>query len=124
MAGAVAGGVDRTSELLQLLNDVVGASKFGGGVTGMFKKDCSDLVRRIALLTHLFEEIRVLKGREFGPLDASTSSTNSGPMESWVSDLVVALQAAKRLVLLAANFTSNFAPPPVSANHNVHFLSL
>ncbi|XP_050155261.1 serine/threonine-protein kinase AtPK1/AtPK6-like [Malus sylvestris] len=26
--------IDRTSELLQLLNDVVGTSKFGGGVTG------------------------------------------------------------------------------------------
>ncbi|CAN6549572.1 unnamed protein product [Malus baccata var. baccata] len=118
MAGAVAGGIDRTSELLQLLNDVVGASKFGGGATGMFKKDCTDLVRRIALLTHLFEEIRVFKGSEFGPLDASTSSTNSGPTESWLSDLVVALQAAKSLVLLASNFTSNFAPPPVPANHN------
>ncbi|PQP96237.1 U-box domain-containing protein 11 [Prunus yedoensis var. nudiflora] len=115
MAGAVAGGEDRTSELLQLLNDVVVASKGCGG--GAFKKDCTDLVRRIALLTHLFEEIRLFKGREFGPLDASTSSTNSSSRESWASDLVVALQAAKRLVLLATNFTSN-STPSVPVTHN------
>ncbi|KAM2045555.1 hypothetical protein ACFX1T_009732 [Malus domestica] len=54
--------IDHTLELLQLLNDVVGTSKFGGGVTGMFRKDCTNLVRRIALLTHLFKEIRVFKG--------------------------------------------------------------
>ncbi|VVA33781.1 PREDICTED: U-box domain-containing [Prunus dulcis] len=115
MAGAVAGGEDRTSDLLQLLNDVVVASK--GCRAGSFKKDCTDLVRRIALLTHLFEEIRLFKGREFGPLDASTSSTNSSSRESWASDLVVALQVAKRLVLLATNFTSN-STPSVPVNHN------
>ncbi|KAM1278738.1 hypothetical protein ACFX2J_030720 [Malus domestica] len=82
--------IDRRSELLQLLNDVVGTSKFGDGVTGMFRKDCIDLVRRIALLTHLFKKIRVFKGNEFGPLDTSTSSTNSGPTKSWVSNLAVA----------------------------------
>ncbi|KAM1797182.1 hypothetical protein ACFX11_037327 [Malus domestica] len=97
MPGAIAGGIDRTLKLLQLLNDVVGASKFGDDVTSMFKNDCTDLVRRIALLMHLFEEIRVFKDNEFGPLDASTSSTNSDPTESWVSDLVVALQGAKRI---------------------------
>lgn len=102
----MAGGDDRSSELLQLVNDVVGASKAGGG--GAFRKDCTDLVRRIALLTHLFEEIRDFKGREFAPLDASTSSCSR---QSWVSDLVTALQAAKRLLLVANNFNSNFAPP-------------
>ncbi|KAM1154775.1 hypothetical protein ACFX19_037718 [Malus domestica] len=94
MAEAIAGGIDHISKLLQLLNDVVSASKFGGGVTSMFKNDCTDLVWRIALLMHLFEEIRVFKDNEFGPLDAATSSTNSSPTESWVSDLVVTLQAA------------------------------
>ncbi|KAM1522517.1 hypothetical protein ACFX13_012799 [Malus domestica] len=84
----------------------------------LLAKDCIDLVRQIVLLTHLFEERRVFKGSEFRPLDASTSSTNFGSMESWVSDLMVALQATKSLVLLAANFTSNFASPPVLANHN------
>lgn len=111
----MAGGDDRASELLQLVNDVVGASKAGGG--GAFRKDCTDLVRRIALLTHLFEEIRDFKGREF-------ASTSSCSRQSWVSDLVTALQAAKRLLLVANNFNSNFAPPVLTVSaHLPHSLS-
>ncbi|XP_061991217.1 U-box domain-containing protein 11-like [Rosa rugosa] len=103
----MAGGA---SELLQLVNDVVGAGKSaGGGGGGAFRKDCTDLVRRIALLTHLFEEIRNFKGLEFPPLDASTSSSCS--TQPWVSDLVTALQAAKRLVLVATSFNSNCDAP-------------
>ncbi|KAL6187633.1 hypothetical protein ACLB2K_039031 [Fragaria x ananassa] len=82
----------RASELLQLVHDVVGVDK--SGAAGVFRKECTDLVRRIALLTHLFEEIRDFKGREF--LNASTSSGSSEP---WVSDLVTALLAAKRLLV-------------------------
>lgn len=111
MAGKVAGdGEDRTPELLKLVHDIVGVS-IGGGV---FKKDGTDLVRRIALLSHLFEEIRDFKETHLNlmPLDASTSSSSSSSSskESWVTDLVVALQAAKRLLLVVANFHSNNAP--------------
>ncbi|PON98188.1 Beta-catenin [Trema orientale] len=99
--------------LLKLVNDVVLVS-VGGGV---FKKDCTDLVRRIALLTHLFEEMRELKG-ELPPLDASSSSasasasssSSSSSRSSWASDLMVALQAAKCLLLLVAKFHSENVP--------------
>lgn len=100
-------------QLLKLVNDVVVVTVAGG----VFKKDCTDLVRRIALLTHLFEEMRDFKG-EFRPLDdddddaqekasasaSSSSSSSSSSRSSWVSDLMVALQAAKCLLLLVAKF--------------------
>ncbi|EXC06053.1 U-box domain-containing protein 11 [Morus notabilis] len=98
-------GADRMPELLKLANDVVAVS-IGGGP---FKKDCTDLVRRIALLTHLFEEMRDFKGQS-SPSDASASSSSSFPRSSWPSDLMVALQAAKCLLLVAANFNSSNAP--------------
>ncbi|XP_028794246.1 U-box domain-containing protein 10 isoform X2 [Neltuma alba] len=73
----------------------------------MFKKDCTDLVRRISLLTYLFEEIRDSKKAvvDSGNSDASTSSTGSA--SSWSSDLVLALHSAKRLISVARNFRSN-----------------
>ncbi|KAI9095073.1 hypothetical protein K1719_012102 [Acacia pycnantha] len=73
----------------------------------MFKKDCTDLVRRISLLTYLFEEIRDSKKAviDSGNSDASTSSIGSA--SSWSSDLVLALHSAKRLISVARNFRSN-----------------
>lgn len=107
MASEVPGdGVDRTPELLKLVHDVVAVS-IGGGA---FKKDGTDLVRRIALLSHLFEEIRDFKGTHLKSLDASTSSSSSSK-GSWVTDLVVALQAAKRLLLVVSSFHSNNVHP-------------
>ncbi|KAF3432204.1 hypothetical protein FNV43_RR26943 [Rhamnella rubrinervis] len=104
MAGEVpSDGVDRTPELLKLVHEVVGV--FAGG--GAFRKDGTDLVRRIALLSHVFEEIRDFKGTHLKPLDASTSSSKA----SWVTDLVVALQAAKRLLLVVSSFHSNNVHP-------------
>lgn len=101
MAGVHAAG-DAT--LLDLVYEIV---KISGGFGVLFKKDCTDLVRRISLLTHLFEEIGDLKG-DFGPPAASTSSdSSSSSNSSWFSDLVVALQAAKRLLLIAGRFNSN-----------------
>ncbi|GMN38727.1 hypothetical protein TIFTF001_007949 [Ficus carica] len=110
MAVEVAGdGAERTPELLKLVNEIVGVS-IGGGP---FKRDYTDLVRRIALLTHLFEEMRDFKGQS-PPSDASasssSSSSSSSSRSSWASDLMVALQAAKCLLLVAANFNSNNAP--------------
>lgn len=108
MANEVPGdGVDRTPELLKLVHDVVAVS-IG---CGAFKKDGTDLVRRIALLSHLFEEIRDFKGTHLKPLDASTSSSSSSSEASWVTDLAAALQAAKRLLLVVSSFHSNIVHP-------------
>ncbi|KAL6350935.1 hypothetical protein AAG906_031521 [Vitis piasezkii] len=92
--------MDAGGELLALVNDVVGVSVGFGGV---FKRDCTDLVRRIALLTHLFEEIRDF-GAGLRPLDVSTSSAS--PL-TCLSEVANALQAAKRLLSAAGNFSSD-----------------
>ncbi|KAK8522608.1 hypothetical protein V6N12_056309 [Hibiscus sabdariffa] len=101
----MAAGVDAdasASFLLRLVHDIVSVNV----AAGMFRKDCTDLVRRIALFTHLLEEIR-----DFGPSDhdhdhdhASSSSDSS-----WSADLAIALQAAKR-VLSAASVNSSVMP--------------
>ncbi|XVF85336.1 hypothetical protein PTKIN_Ptkin17bG0109600 [Pterospermum kingtungense] len=60
----------------------------------VFKKDCTDLVRRIALFTHLLEEIR-----DSGPSDHGSSSS--------LADLAVALRDAKRLLSVASAYDSD-----------------
>lgn len=100
-SGAV---VHRSPELLGLVREIVrlgsggGANNSNGCKTALlFKKECADLVRRISLLTHLFEEMRDCK-----PLDASASESDS----DWFSEFVIALQAAKRLLSVATKFSS------------------
>lgn len=125
MAAEVTGDdLHRTLELLQIARDVVCMSINGG----IFKKDCTDLVRRIALLSHLFEEMRDFKETKLGVLgvsrlssSSSSSSSSSCSRESWEFDMVVALRAAKRLLFVANNFNSNNAPP-VSCNSLIFFL--
>ncbi|KAK4785579.1 hypothetical protein SAY86_002268 [Trapa natans] len=101
MAGNVAG--DPTADLLELVHDIVRISgstsdsrkAVGGG--DLFRKDCTDLVRKISLLTHLFEEIR----------DSTGGSISRSPLEDkWCVDLAAALHAAKRLLSVAFNFDS------------------
>lgn len=85
-----------TAAPLRLVRDVARISS--AGFSGFFKKDCSDLARRVSLLAHLLEEIRDSKKiHEIG--DMASSSCNS-----FLSDLTMALQAAKRLVFAANNF--------------------
>lgn len=79
--------------LLSLVHDIV----LGDLAAGMFKKDCTDLVRRIALFTHLLEEIR-----DFAASDHPHASSSSSSSSSWSADLAVALQAAKRLLSAAS----------------------
>ncbi|KAJ9135800.1 hypothetical protein P3X46_032936 [Hevea brasiliensis] len=94
--------------LLNLVGEIVGMSP--GNACGtttndrdlVFRKDCTDLLRRISLLTYFLEEIVDYKG-ESGPLDASNSSSSSSG--NWYSDLVGALQAAKRLLSVAFDFS-------------------
>lgn len=103
-------GVDSTAilaaiqSLLRLVRDVARCS--GAGFGGDFKKDCTDLSRRVALLSHLLEEIRDFKG-DLRLLDESASSSSSS---SCLSDLTVALQAAKKLLVIAGNFDHKISP--------------
>ncbi|KAI3733864.1 hypothetical protein L6452_13322 [Arctium lappa] len=93
-------GVDSTvvlaaiQSLLRLVRDVARTS--ASGFAGDFKKDCTDLSRRVALLSHLLEEIRDFKGDFASPSSSSSSSC--------LADLTIALQAAKKLLVIAANF--------------------
>ncbi|XP_031255812.1 U-box domain-containing protein 11-like [Pistacia vera] len=105
MAGgaAVAVAGERTvGGVLEVVGEIVGMLG-GNGSGGLFRKDCMDLVRRIALLKHLLEEIR-----DCGLLDELTNSESSSSSKgSWWNDLVLALQAAKRLLSVSSSFTSN-----------------
>lgn len=76
----------------------------GGSGCGVFRKDCLDLVRRISLLKHLFEEIRDF----VGPLDEGEKeeSCSSSSSTGWWADLVLTLEAAKRLLLIASHNSS------------------
>ncbi|XP_071721839.1 U-box domain-containing protein 11-like [Rutidosis leptorrhynchoides] len=89
--------------LLDLVHDIVSGGGSGGGA--LFKKDCTDLVRRVALLSHLLEEIRDFNRAneiESQPLELDDSPSYS----RWLSDLTVALHAAKRLLSIATSFNS------------------
>ncbi|KAI7736523.1 hypothetical protein M8C21_003523 [Ambrosia artemisiifolia] len=90
--------------LLRLVRDI--ARRSATGFTGAFKKDCSDMCRRVALLSHLFEEIRDYQG-DLRPLDMSASSSSSSNSSSSLSELTQALKGAKKLVLFAGSFDNN-----------------
>ncbi|KAI3779064.1 hypothetical protein L2E82_08525 [Cichorium intybus] len=90
--------------LIRLVRDVARCS--GAGFAGDFKKDCTDLSRRVALLSHLLEEIRDFKG-DLRLLDETASSSSSS---SCLSDLTVALQASKKLLVIAGNFDHKISP--------------
>ncbi|GLT91935.1 hypothetical protein SLE2022_097960 [Rubroshorea leprosula] len=105
---SVAGGHRAPAALLlDLAHDIVGFSSGNGGdgCRGDFKKDCTDLVRKVALLTHLMEEIRD-NGAVVNASTSCPSSSASLLTSDWWSDLLVALQAAKRLLLTAVSFHS------------------
>ncbi|XP_073146870.1 U-box domain-containing protein 11-like [Henckelia pumila] len=90
-AAAADGGP--TSTPLRLVRDIVGIS--AAGFSGFFKKDCTDLSRRVSLLAHFLEEI--------GDSDKKVEEN----AELGFSDLTVALQAARSLVSAANNFDSS-----------------
>ncbi|XP_052206176.1 U-box domain-containing protein 11-like [Diospyros lotus] len=95
MAGVAGDDIQAT---LRLVHGVVQLSAQGFG--GAFKKDCTDLSRRVSLLAHLLEEIRD-SGCTLMPSDSPASSSAAA---SCLSDLAVAIQAAKRLLSVAGNF--------------------
>ncbi|PHT47955.1 U-box domain-containing protein 10 [Capsicum baccatum] len=94
---AVAG--DSTKIPLQIIHEVSRISS--SGFTGIFKKDCTDLARRISLLAHLVEEIR----DSSNTLSRCSSSSNDGCCLLY--DLMLALKAAKRLLFAANGFDPN-----------------
>lgn len=89
-----------TLTALRLVHDVVRIS--GAGFSGSFKKHCMDLARKISLLTHLLEEIRDSKNSHNNGEMGSSSSFNS-----CISDLTLAIQAAKKLLFAANNFDNS-----------------
>ncbi|KAH6832128.1 ARM repeat superfamily protein [Perilla frutescens var. hirtella] len=101
-----------TAAPLRLVRDVGRISS--AGFSGFFKKDCSDLARRISLLAHLLEEIRDSnKVEEIGEMGSSSCN-------SLLSDLTMALQAAKRLVF-AANNVDNSKISSDGATKKIYF---
>ncbi|KAG6396716.1 hypothetical protein SASPL_142872 [Salvia splendens] len=88
-----------TAAPLSLIRDLARISS--AGFSGFFKKDCSDLARRVSLLAYLLEEIRdSTKVPEIGGMGSSSCY-------SFLTDLTMALQAAKRLVFAANNFDNS-----------------
>ncbi|XP_073303199.1 U-box domain-containing protein 11-like [Primulina huaijiensis] len=82
-----------TTTPLRLVRDIVRIS--AAGFSGFFKKDCTDLARRVSLLAHFLEEI------------GDSSKKVEGNAELGFSDLTVALQAARNLVSAANNFDNS-----------------
>ncbi|GJY02234.1 U-box domain-containing protein 11-like protein [Tanacetum coccineum] len=99
MAGTTTAVLAAIQSLLRLVRDVSRTS--ATGFTGEFKKDCTDLSRRVALLSHLFEEIRDFNG-------AFNESHHC------FDELAVAIQGAKKLLVIAANFDPIVAPDGVA----------
>lgn len=95
-------------QLLDLVRDFVLMS--GRSITGagdVMKKDCTDLIRRIALLIHLAEEITNFCGGfrdKFEALTDSISSSSSSCLDC-LSEVIGAIQAAKRLLYSAMTFS-------------------
>ncbi|KAL9241942.1 hypothetical protein vseg_015994 [Gypsophila vaccaria] len=75
--------------LREVINDVVRISG-DGGFSVLIRKDCTDLARRVSLLSHFVEELA-----DFHPFHFNTSS---------FSHLSAALLDAKRLLLAASSF--------------------
>lgn len=105
--------ISGVQSLLSLIQDINRVSSNGFG--GPFKKDCSDLARRIALLSHLLEEVRDFKG-DLRPLDQSDSSC--------LSDLTVVIKASKALVFAAHDFDPKISPVCFHYSTTFHFISI
>lgn len=96
-----ASGGELALSLHEVINDIVRIWS-AGAFKDPFKKDCTDLGRRISLLAYLIDEINEFQG-DVAPLDVSSSSSSSSS-SSCLSDLLFALQNAKRLLMVAGNF--------------------
>ncbi|KAL2904720.1 U-box domain-containing protein 10 [Bienertia sinuspersici] len=100
---------------LHLVISDVGRISSNGGFCDLFKKDCNDLGRRIALLSYLVDEIRDCSlSSHASPsysdnddADIDNENDDDGSSNSCFFNLLVALQDSKRLLLAASNFDPN-----------------
>ncbi|KAF8378649.1 hypothetical protein HHK36_029998 [Tetracentron sinense] len=97
--------------LLDLVHDVGQIGRHGD----LFRRDCTDLARRISLLSDLFEEIKDFNG------DCLPCPSTSSSSSSCLTDLLVAIQAAKRLLLLARNSDSKIVTDVAGKKTAFHF---
>uniref|UniRef100_A0A2P2Q5U4 RING-type E3 ubiquitin transferase n=1 Tax=Rhizophora mucronata TaxID=61149 RepID=A0A2P2Q5U4_RHIMU len=87
--------------LLGLVREITAMSAGGGGGGSVshcdlvFRKSCTNLGRRVSLLTHFLEDMS-----ESGPVNGLISG-------KWCSDLLGALQVAKRFLLDVSTFKSS-----------------
>ncbi|KAK8537332.1 hypothetical protein V6N13_042265 [Hibiscus sabdariffa] len=99
-SSSVHGGEASAAFLLRLVLEIVSAGT--AYANAVFKKDCTNLVRMIAHITHLLEEIK-------GFLSSNHDHDHPSSSVSWLADLEEALQAAQRLLSVA------------SAHHSDHY---
>ncbi|GMI99795.1 PLANT U-BOX PROTEIN10 [Hibiscus trionum] len=92
-SSSVHGGEATPAFLLRLVLEIVSAGT--AYANAVFKKDCTNLVRMIAHITHLLEEIK-------GFLSYNHDHDHSSSSVSWLADLEEALQAAQRLLSVAS----------------------
>lgn len=110
---AAADGGKSVEAALLTLHEVVQIS--ASGFSGVFKKDCADLARRVSLLAHLLEEIR-----DFNSHSITTSSSSSSSSSSCcLSDLTIALEAARRVLHSANNVDSKISSDGMTKK--IHF---
>ncbi|KAE8663874.1 U-box domain-containing protein 10 [Hibiscus syriacus] len=98
-SSSVHGGYASPAFLLRLVLDIVSAGT--ARANAVFKKDCTNLVGMISVITHLLEET---KGFLSSGHDRPSSSV------SWLVDLEEALQSAQRLLSVAsAHHSDNYS---------------
>ncbi|KMT08005.1 hypothetical protein BVRB_6g144830 [Beta vulgaris subsp. vulgaris] len=98
---------DLAQNLYLVISDVVRISS-NGKFSDLFKKDCTDLGRRVSLLSHLVDEIRDSSLSQTLPCSSSSSTSSSSTCSSsCFFDLFVALQDSKRLLLAASSIDPN-----------------
>ncbi|KAL8137497.1 hypothetical protein V2J09_003498 [Rumex salicifolius] len=100
MDGEDAAGNGETQTLHDLINDIA-CIACAGGFKDPFRKECTDLSRRISLLSYLIDEISDLGG-DFGSVELSSSSSSSAA--SSLSNLLAALRDARSLLLVVRSF--------------------
>lgn len=111
-------------QLLDLVRDfVLMSGRSIAGTGDAMKKDCTDLIRRIALLIHLAEEITNFCSGSGDNFEKSNDDGSSTSLSSWLdclSEVVGAIQAAKRLLYTALTFSAydeeGCAPSTVSSS--------
>ncbi|XP_042000406.1 U-box domain-containing protein 11-like [Salvia splendens] len=88
------------SVLLRLVHDVARVS--ASGFSGFFKRECTELGRRVSLLAQFIEEIE-----DYEIIQENCGTDSSSLSNSGFVDLNLALQVSKRLMLAANHFDNS-----------------